>query len=64
MRACIILHNIIVENESGGSYDLDDYKIVEFSVVAPTITLEALISFTDILQPEVTIHASPNYNQF
>jgi hypothetical protein len=38
--ACIIMHNMIIENECGGSYDVDNYEIVESSVTAPTMTLK------------------------
>lgn len=26
MYACIVMHNIIIENECGGSYHVDDYE--------------------------------------
>jgi hypothetical protein len=48
MFACIILQNAIFENEIEGSYDVDDYEIVESSIAASTITLEASMSFAGI----------------
>jgi hypothetical protein len=56
MFACIILHNVIFENELEGSYDVDDYEIVESCIAASTITLEASMSFAGILQCETIFH--------
>lgn len=39
----------IIEDEHGGSYDVDDYEIVESFVAAPIVTLEASTSFVAIL---------------
>jgi hypothetical protein len=50
MCACIILHNMIIDNEKDGGYD-DNYHIVT-SVVAPPVTYEAPTSLTTILQRE------------
>jgi hypothetical protein len=47
MRACIILHNMIIDNERDGGYD-ENYHIVT-SVIAPPVTYEALASLTTIL---------------
>jgi hypothetical protein len=47
MRACIILHNMIIDDVRDGSYD-DNYHTVT-SVVAPPVTYEAPASFTTIL---------------
>jgi hypothetical protein len=47
MRACIILHNMIIDDERDGGYD-DNYHTVT-SVVAPPVTYEAPASFTTIL---------------
>jgi hypothetical protein len=47
MCACIILHNMIIDNEKDGGYD-DNYHIVT-SVVAPPVTYEAPTSLTTIL---------------
>jgi hypothetical protein len=38
MRECIILHNIVIEDECAGSYDIGDYETIEFSVAAPVVT--------------------------
>jgi hypothetical protein len=48
MRACIILHNMIIDNERDGGYD-DNYHTV-ISVIAPPVTYEAPASLTTILQ--------------
>jgi hypothetical protein len=58
--ACIIMHNMIIKDEHGGSYDMDDYKIIESSFAASTITLKALSGFSTILQCEAALHASLN----
>jgi hypothetical protein len=47
MRACIILHNMIIDDERDGDYD-DNYHTVT-SVVAPHVIYEAPASFTTIL---------------
>jgi hypothetical protein len=31
---------MIINNEHGGSYDMDDYETVESSIPAPIVTLE------------------------
>jgi hypothetical protein len=51
MRACIILHNMIIDDERDDSYD-DNYHTIT-SIVAPPVTYEAPISLTTILQREV-----------
>jgi hypothetical protein len=48
MRACIILHNMINDDERDGSYD-DNYHT---SVVAPPVIYEVPTSLTIILQRE------------
>jgi hypothetical protein len=48
MHACIILHNMIIDNERDGDHD-ENYHTVT-SVVAPPINYEALGSLTNILQ--------------
>jgi hypothetical protein len=50
IRACIILHNMIIDDERDGGYD-DNYHTVT-SVVAPPINYEASTSLTIILQRE------------
>jgi hypothetical protein len=47
MRACIILHNMIIDDERDGGYD-DNYHTVTF-VVAPLVTYETPASLTTIL---------------
>lgn len=51
MCACAILHNIIIKDELRGKYDVDNYKIVESSIAAVTITPEEPMSFAVILNP-------------
>jgi hypothetical protein len=48
MRACIILHNMIIDDERDDDYD-DNYYTVTFIVALP-ITYEAPASLTIILQ--------------
>jgi hypothetical protein len=48
--ACIILHNMIIDDERDGGYD-DNYHTVT-SDIAPPITYEAPASLTTILQRE------------
>jgi hypothetical protein len=50
MRAYIILHNMIIDDERDDDYD-DNYHTVTF-VVAPPAIFEALASLTTILQRE------------
>jgi hypothetical protein len=47
MCACIILHNMIIDDERDNGYN-EKYHIVT-SVVAPPVTHEALASLTSIL---------------
>jgi hypothetical protein len=50
MRAYIILHNMIIDDERDNDYD-DNYHSVT-SVVAPSVTYETPTSLTIILQSE------------
>jgi hypothetical protein len=50
MRACIIFHNMIINDERDGSYN-DNYHTVT-SVIAPPVIYEAPASLTTILQRE------------
>jgi hypothetical protein len=50
IRACIILHNMIINDERDGDYD-DKYHTVIF-VVAPLVTYEEPASLTNTLQRE------------
>jgi hypothetical protein len=36
---------MIIKDECGGSYDMDDYETVESSIAAPTTTLESSTIF-------------------
>jgi hypothetical protein len=51
MHACIILHNMVIDDERDGGYD-DNYHIVT-SIVAPAVNYEAPTSLTTILQRKV-----------
>jgi hypothetical protein len=51
MHACIILYNMIIDDERNDDYD-DNYHTVTF-VVAPPVTYETPASLTNILQREV-----------
>jgi hypothetical protein len=42
MRSCIIMHNMVIEDDRGGVYDVNDCKTVKSSVTVLTITLEVL----------------------
>jgi hypothetical protein len=48
IRACIILHNMIIDDERDVDYD-ENYHIVT-SIIAPPVTYEAPTSLTIILQ--------------
>jgi hypothetical protein len=48
MCACIILHNMTIDDERDGDYD-DNYHTIT-SIVAPPVTYEAPASLTSILQ--------------
>jgi hypothetical protein len=50
MRACIILYNMIIDDERDDGYN-ENYHTVTF-VVTPAITYEASTSLTTILQRE------------
>jgi hypothetical protein len=50
MRACIILHNIIIDDEKDVGYD-DNYYNVIF-IVVPPVTYETPTSLTTILKSE------------
>jgi hypothetical protein len=50
MRACIILHNMIIDDKRDSGYD-ENYYTVTFAVAAP-VTYEASASLTTILQRE------------
>jgi hypothetical protein len=51
MHACIILHNMIIDDERDSGYD-DNYHTAT-SIIAPTITYEAPVSVKTILQMDV-----------
>jgi hypothetical protein len=50
IRVCIILHNMIIDDERDCGYD-DNYHTIT-SVIAPPVTYEAPTSLTTILQRE------------
>lgn len=49
MHAYIILHIMIINDQCGGSYDVEDYKIDKSFIIASTITFKALMGFTSII---------------
>jgi hypothetical protein len=51
MHVCIILHNMIIDDERDGDYD-ENYHTVT-SIVAPPVNYEAPASLKSILQREV-----------
>jgi hypothetical protein len=53
MRACIILHNLIIDDERDDSFN-ENYHIVIF-IVAPPVNYEAPASLTSILQREAEL---------
>jgi hypothetical protein len=53
LRACIILYNMIIDDERDGGYD-ENYHTVT-SIVAPHVTYEAPASLTTILQREAQL---------
>jgi hypothetical protein len=50
MRDCIILHNMIIDDERDDSYD-ENYHTITF-VIAPPVNHETLTSLTSILHRE------------
>lgn len=63
MHACIILHNMTVDDERGGLYDMEDYETTESSTAVSIVTLETPMSFAAILQRETALHASSVHDQ-
>jgi hypothetical protein len=57
IRAYIILNNMIIEDEHGGSYDVDNYETIEFFTATPPMTPKAPMRFAVILRRETTLHA-------
>lgn len=49
-----ILHNIIIKDERGGSYDIDDHEVVYSSFATPTVTLKRALRPSCNMRP----HAS------
>jgi hypothetical protein len=50
MRACIILHNMIIDDERDINYDENYHNVT--SIVAPPVNYETLVSLTSIFQRE------------
>jgi hypothetical protein len=42
----IVLHNMIIENEHGGAYNVYNYEIVKSSIAAPTTKSPIITSKT------------------
>jgi hypothetical protein len=51
MRACIFLHNMIIDDERDGVYD-ENYHTITL-IIAPLVNYEASASLTSIIQREV-----------
>jgi hypothetical protein len=47
MRVCIILHNMVIDDEIDNGYDGNYHTVT--SIIAPSITYDALTSLTIIL---------------
>jgi hypothetical protein len=62
MYQYIILYNMIIKNESRGSYNVDDYEIL-FPVTATTIIPKASTSFVAIPQCQDIIHVDTVRNR-
>jgi hypothetical protein len=62
MCTCIILHNMIINDERDGGYD-DNYHTVT-SVIAPLVTYEAPASLTTILQREAHLTSELMFSNF
>jgi hypothetical protein len=62
MRAYIISHNMIIDDERDGGYD-DNYHTVT-SVVVPPVTYEALSSLTTILPKEAHLTSGLMFLKF
>jgi hypothetical protein len=48
---------MIIEDDHGGSYDVDDYETIESFAATPPMTPKAPTRFVVILQRETTLHA-------
>lgn len=60
-HAFIIRHNIFIENERRGSYDIDNYEVIVSFVITSTITPETMMSFATISH-EAAIHANSTHD--
>ena len=61
MRACIILHNMIIDDERDGSFD-ENYHTVT-SVVGPEIHYNAPVNLAACLQREAEMTSGPIFSQ-
>jgi hypothetical protein len=48
---------MIIEDDHGGSYDVDDYETIESFAATPPMTPKAPTRFVVILRRETTLHA-------
>jgi hypothetical protein len=62
LRACIILHNMIIDDERDDDYD-ENYHTITF-IVAPPVTYETSISLTTILQRETYLTSRLMFSNF
>jgi hypothetical protein len=63
IHVCIILYNMIIEDERGESHNMDDYETVESSIVVSTVTPKAPVDFATILQHEAALQAIPMHDE-
>lgn len=61
MRACIILHNMIIDDERGGSFD-ENYETVT-SAVSPAIHHDVPLNLAVRLQREAEMTSAPMFSQ-
>jgi hypothetical protein len=54
---------MVIDDQRGVSYDVDDFRIVESLIAAPTITPEAPTGFPTIFQCETVIHTRSMHDQ-
>jgi hypothetical protein len=54
---------MVIDDERGISYDMDDFGIVESSIAATTVTPEAPMGFPTIFECETAIHIRSAHDQ-
>jgi hypothetical protein len=61
MCACVILHNMIIDDEHEGLFNENYYTVM--SVVAPPIRYNTPVSLTSILHMESKMTSAPMFSQ-